>query len=154
MMEEDQRVEILLVEDNPADVRLFKRGMSGPYHITVAESGAEAVDRLFQRGKFSGEPRPSLVVLDLNLPLLNGHEVLNVMKANSKLRSIPAIVFSVSAEPDDVEKAYDFGASAYLVKPTNLDDAEKTLSAFVGFWIERVVYPGLMQVPRAAKQEA
>src|SRR5437667_2978797 len=121
-MMQDQRVEILLVEDNPADVKLFRQGMSGPYHISVAASGAEALDRLFQRGKFIGAPRPNLVVLDLNLPLLNGHEVLNVMKANSRLRSIPAIVFSVSANPDDVEKAYDFGASAYIVKSTTLGE--------------------------------
>ena len=149
-MMNDQRVEILLVEDNPADVKLFQAGLSGPYHISVAESGAEALDRLFQRGKFKEEPRPNVVVLDLNVPLLNGHEVLNVMKANSKLRSIPSIIFSASTNPDDIEKAYDFGASAYIVKPTNLEDVERTLSAFVDFWIARVVYPGLMLVPRAA----
>ena len=153
-MNNHERVEILLVEDNPADVKLFQQGLSGPYHIAVAESGPEALDRLFQRGKFSGEPRPHLVVLDLNVPLLNGHEVLNVMRANSKLRSIPSIVFSASRDPDDVEKAYDFGASAYIVKPTSLEHVEKTLAAFVDFWIAHVVYPGLMHVPRAAGQGA
>src|SRR5204862_6529539 len=82
------RVEILLVEDNDADVRLFETLMNGAFHLTVSKTGAEAVDRLFQRGAFRGCPRPDIVVLDLNVPILNGHEVLNVIKWNSSLRSI------------------------------------------------------------------
>ena len=143
-------VEILLVEDNPADVRLFEDGLSGPYHVAVARDGAEALDRLFQRGKFHTSPRPDIVVLDLNIPLINGHEVLNAIKSNSLLRSIPTIVFSVSSDRDDVQKAYDFGASAYLVKQKDLHEAEKTLTAFVDFWIERVSYPALLEIPRQA----
>jgi CheY-like chemotaxis protein len=140
------KVEILLVEDNPADVNVFQSAMTGPFHISIAEDGAEALDRLFQRGRFRESVRPDVVVIDLNLPLLNGHEVLNAVKANSKLRSIPAIVFSASDNPGDIEKAYEFGASAYLVKPTDLAELEATLSSFVEFWIARVVYPGLMRI--------
>ena len=135
-------VEILLVEDNPGDVGLFRSLMSGPHHLNVASNGAEALDRLFQRGQFKDSVRPDVVVLDLNLPLLNGHEVLNTIKANSQLRSIPVIVFSVSDNPEDVQKAYDFGASAYIVKPTSLEDTERLLSGFVQFWISGVTYPG------------
>ena len=144
------KVEILLVEDNPGDVRLFEEGLTGPYHVAVARDGVEALDRLFQRGKFLNTPRPDIVVLDLNIPLINGHEVLNAIKSNSRLRSIPAIVFSVSSNREDVEKAYDFGASAYLVKQTDLAEVEKTLAAFVDFWIKRVAYPALLEIPRKA----
>ena len=142
-----ENVEILLVEDNPADVRMFQTLISGPLHITVAKNGAEALDRLFQRGQFEESVRPDIVVLDLNLPLLNGNEVLNAMKANSRLRSIPAIIFSVSDHPDDIQKAYDFGASAYVIKPSELKDAERILSAFADFWIRGTVYPGLQRCP-------
>lgn len=135
-------VEILLVEDNPGDVQLFRSVLSGPHHITVAINGAEALDILFQRGQFKDSQRPDLVVLDLNLPLLNGHEVLNAIKANSRLRSIPTIIFSVSDSPDDIERAYDFGASAYIIKPSELEKTERLLSAFVEFWIRGVAYPG------------
>ena len=133
---------ILLVEDNPGDVQLFRSLLSGPHHMTVAINGAEALDRLFQRGQFKDSQRPDIVVLDLNLPLLNGHEVLNAIRANSRLRSIPTIVFSLSDNPDDIQRAYDFGASAYIIKPSELEKTERLLSAFVEFWIQGVAYPG------------
>ena len=135
-------VEILLVEDNPGDVQLFRSLLSGPHHITVARNGAEALDRLFRRGQFKDSERPDIVVLDLNLPLLNGHEVLNAIKAHSQLRSIPTVIFSVSDNQDDIQRAYDFGASAYIIKPSELDKTERLLSAFVEFWIRGVAYPG------------
>ena len=141
-------VEILLVEDNPGDVQLFRSLLSGPHYVTVAANGAEALDRLFQRGQFKDSVRPDVVVLDLNLPLLNGHEVLNTIRANSQLRSIPVIIFSVSDHPEDVKKAYEFGASAYLVKPSSLDDTERLLSGFVQFWINGVTYPGGLRARR------
>ena len=141
------RAEILLVEDNVADVKLFRDLISGPYDVTVADNGAEALDRLFQRGRFSGSARPDIVVLDLNIPLINGHEVLNAIKSNSRLRSIPVIIFSASTNDKDIEKAYEFGASAYLVKPTDLAEMEATLFSFVDFWIKRAVYPGLVRTP-------
>lgn len=147
-----EKVEVLLIEDNVADVTLFQDAMSGRYHITVVGNGAEALDRLFQRGRFSANARPDLVVIDLNIPLINGHEVLNAMKANSKLRSIPAIVFSASSNPMDIDKAYEFGASAYVVKSTDLSEMEGTLSSFVDFWIKRVVYPGLTRVQKKAAE--
>ena len=134
-------LEILLVEDNPADAQLFQRGMRGAHHITVAQTGAEALDRLSQRGKFQNNVRPDIVVADLNLPIMSGHEVIKAIKSNPSLRSIPIIVLSSSSRSDDVQGAYDLGACAYLVKSETLPDANRTLSAFAGFWIEHVVYP-------------
>ena len=147
------KVEILLVEDNIGDVTLFQTAISGYCRITVARNGAEALDRLFQRGRFAETVRPDLVVLDLNLPLINGHEVLNAIKSNSKLRSIPAIIFSASSHKRDIEKAYEFGASAYLVKPVLLDEMEATLTSFVDFWIKHVALPGIDHTHAASTSE-
>jgi len=135
-----RKIEILLIEDNPADADLFQLAMSGEYSISIAQTGAEALDRLFQRGRFEKSVRPDIVVVDLSVPILNGHEVINVMKSNSNLRSIPAVVLSASSHAEDVRKAYDLGASAYLVKHAALNEAERTLSAFADFWIGQVVY--------------
>ena len=147
-------LEILLVEDNPADVELFKRVMSGgEYRVTVAETGAEAVDRLLQRGRFQMSVGPDLVVLDLNVPILHGLQVLNIMRLNPNLRSIPVVVFSISNRIDDVLMAYELGASAYVVKPSSLPETEQTLSAFADFWIRQVVFPGLMRVPRRTSED-
>jgi two-component system, chemotaxis family, response regulator Rcp1 len=131
-------MEILLVEDNPADAHLFKNSMIGMHHVTVAHDGVEALDRLFQRGRFEKHVRPDLVVVDLNLPLLNGHEVINMVKSNSKLRSIPVMVLSGSDQAADVQKAYDLGASAYFKKQSGLDETEKMLLALANFWTENV----------------
>jgi CheY-like chemotaxis protein len=138
--EPTRKIEILLVEDNPADADFFQLAMTGQYHVSVARTGAEALDRLFQRGRFEKTRRPDIVVIDLSLPILTGHEIINVIKSNSSLRSIPAVVLSASSRPEDVRRAYDLGASAYIVKPAALTEAEKTLTAFADFWVKRVVY--------------
>jgi CheY-like chemotaxis protein len=134
-------VEILLVEDNPSDVYLFRKSMVGQYHVAVAQSGPEALDRLFQRGRFEKDTRPDIVVIDLNIPLLNGHEVINVIKSNSALRSIPVVVLSGSSRPVDVRKAYELGASAYIVKRSQLAEHEEMLCSFAKFWFGVVAYP-------------
>ena len=146
MFTEHDKLEILLVEDNAADIELFERIMSGPYHLSVAETGAEAVDRLSQHGRFQSSAKPDLVVLDLNVPILNGHQILDIIRVNQSLRSIPVIVFSVSNRPDDVQKTYELGACAYLVKPSSLAETEKSLWALAEFWIRHVVFPGLTRV--------
>jgi len=131
----------LLVEDNPSDVYLFRKSMVGQYHVAVAECGPEALDRLFQRGRFEKDTRPDIVVIDLNIPLLNGHEVINVMKSNSTLRSIPVVVLSGSSQPADVRRAYELGASAYIVKRSQLTEHEEMLCSFAKFWFGVVAYP-------------
>jgi CheY-like chemotaxis protein len=140
LAETTRKIEILLIEDNDADADLFQLAMTGQFRVTIAHTGAEALDRLFRRGRFEKTIRPDIVVVDLSLPILNGHEVINVMKSNSDLRSIPTVVLSASSNPEDVRKAYDLGASAYLVKHTVLADSERTLSAFAQFWIGQVIY--------------
>jgi len=136
-----QKIEILLVEDNPEDAAEFTRLVEGNYNVTTATNGAEALDRLFRRGKFKALPFPDLVVIDLNIPLLNGHEVLNVIRANSETRHLPVIVYSVSQNPADIRKAYQLGACAYMLKPSDLEETESRLNAFANFWLHNVEYP-------------
>ena len=138
--EAPRQIRILLIEDNAADADLFQLAMSVDHAVAIAQTGAEALDRLFQRGRFEKMVRPDIVVVDLSLPILNGHDVINVMKSNSNLRSIPIVVLSASSRIEDVRRAYDLGASAYIVKRTALIEAEKTLSAFLDFWIDQVIY--------------
>ena len=142
-MGEDSRVEILLVEDNPADAELFKRLIGGRCNVTVASTGPEAFDRLFQRGKFQRTSKPHLVVVDINVPMLSGHEILNILKGNSGLRSIPAIVWSGSDDQKNIERAYEAGACAFITKKSGLDEMETTVAAFASFWCAEVLFPGL-----------
>ena len=142
---EIHRVEILLVEDNPGDAELFKRLVNGRCNVTVASNGPEAFDRLFQRGRFQRSPRPHLLVVDINVPMLSGHEILGILKGNSALSSIPAIVWSGSDNEKDVEKAYAEGACAFITKKSGLAEMEKSVSAFVDFWCKEVLYPGLQR---------
>jgi CheY-like chemotaxis protein len=134
-------LEILLLETNPSDIGLFRSALPTGHHVTVVENGARALDLLFQRGQYANSPRPDLVVLDLNISTLNGDEVLKVTKSNRLLHSIPVVVCSESSEPESVQRAYDLGASAYLVKPTELEELESMLACFVTFWLEYVTYP-------------
>lgn len=134
-------IEILLLENNTADLRLFLLTMPTLHHITVAESGSQALDVLFRRGKYNKTPAPDLIVMDLNTPTVNGFDVLKTVKSNSVLRSIPVVVWSNSSAPEDVQRAYDLGASAYLVKPGEWETLESTLTALARFWLDHVVYP-------------
>jgi CheY-like chemotaxis protein len=111
------------------------------YHLHVASNGAQALDVLFQRGKYANVPRPDLIVLDLNLPILSGHEVLNAIKAHHELSLIPVIVFSVAQEGSEIRKAYELGASCYVIKPKQYDDFERVFGCFADFWLKRVSFP-------------
>src|SRR5437660_79954 len=99
--------------------------------------GAEALDRIFRRGRFQNAPPFDLVVADLNVPLLNGHDVLAVIKGNSTTRHIPVIVWTASEDPRDVRKAFDVGCCAYMIKPPGLVEAEDLLNTFAEFWLRR-----------------
>jgi CheY-like chemotaxis protein len=122
-------VEMLLLGDNPDDIRLFLMTMPKLLHVTVVRSSAEALDLLFQRGRYLKTPRPDIMVTMVRNAW---DEVLNVMKSNSVLRTIPVVVWSSSSEPEDVRRAYELGASAYLVKPTKLAEPGIDTRRFCG----------------------
>jgi two-component system response regulator len=119
--------EILLVEDNPDDVELTRIAFSEAKvanHLVVARDGADALDYLFASGMHAGrdpDALPSIVLLDLNLPKIDGREVLQAIRENEKTRSLPVVVLTTSAEPFDVEASYALGVNSYIQKPVDFE---------------------------------
>jgi two-component system response regulator len=128
------RLNILLVEDNNEHLRLTKyilkqNGVEGD--LFVVRDGQEAMDYLYRRNKYAGvegSPRPSLVLLDLNIPRVNGRELLRIMKADRGLKDIPVVVVSSSDRPEDVAFAQEHGATAYISKASGFDALKAALS--------------------------
>jgi two-component system, chemotaxis family, response regulator Rcp1 len=137
-------LEILVVEDSLADVRLTKRALSRsglPNHLHVVRDGVEAMAFVQRREPYADAPRPSLILLDLNLPRKNGREVLAEIKADQSLRSIPVVVLTTSLAPEDVRTCYQLHANCFLVKPVDLESYTATILAIEEFWLNRVKLP-------------
>jgi two-component system response regulator len=127
-------INILLVEDNYEHLRLTKyllKQNNVPGQLFVVRDGQEAVDYLYQRDKFSDpvlSPRPNLVLLDLNIPRINGREVLKIMKSDEKLKDIPVVVVSSSERTEDVTYAHEAGAAAYISKSSGFEKLNEALA--------------------------
>lgn len=137
---------ILLVEDNPADVELTREGFGEimlVHDLYVARDGSEAIAFLCREGKFADAPRPDLILLDLNLPGREGHDVLSEIKSDVSLRRVPVIVLSSSRSERDISRAYESYANAYMTKPTDFDGVVKTLQAIVDYWFGVVRLPSV-----------
>ncbi|MEI9897605.1 MAG: response regulator [Chthoniobacter sp.] len=137
-------VVILIVEDNPTDVLIAKEGflhaeMRNTLH--VADDGIEAMEFLRQRGKYADAPRPDLIVLDLNMPRKNGHEVLAEIKADDDLKFIPVVVLTTSKSEEDINKAYRLHANCYISKPVDFDEFTKVVQTIQDFWFSIVTLP-------------
>jgi two-component system, chemotaxis family, response regulator Rcp1 len=134
--------EILLVEDNPADIRLIKEALRScriPHHLQTVGDGQSALDLMFS---CNGQPTcPDLVILDLNLPTLTGHEVLQAVKADQRTACVPVIVMSSSDSVSDVRRAYEFHANCYVRKPGSLEDLFRVVTAIEAFWMTTVELP-------------
>ncbi|MBX3003806.1 MAG: response regulator [Anaerolineales bacterium] len=143
-MENAQLIDILLVEDNPGDVRLtqeaFKDGML-TNNLHVAMDGEQAMDFLHRRGQFADAPRPDLILLDLNLPRMNGREVLAAIKQDADLKRIPVVVLTTSQDETDITESYRQFASSYIVKPVSMDKFLKVVSSFKQYWLSVVKLP-------------
>jgi chemotaxis family two-component system response regulator Rcp1 len=138
-------IEILLVEDNPGDVRLTREAFRSvnPYiRVSVARDGAEALTFLHQTGAHTQAPRPDLVLIDLNLPKLKGHEVLAHMKGDAHLKSIPVVILTTSTNPVDIATSYELQANSYLKKPEEWQAFEKLVRSLNDFWITHAILPG------------
>ena len=136
---------ILLVEDNPADVRLFEEALrrhGAEVRLRVVRDGEEALRAIHGDPPFDHEPPPDLVVLDLNLPKTNGHEVLRHVKSDEALRHIPVIVLTTSGNAEDIAQAYDLHANCYIRKPVDLDGYMRAVHACESFWLQVVRLPG------------
>jgi two-component system, chemotaxis family, response regulator Rcp1 len=140
----DRPVEILLVEDNMADVRLTEEALReapAPYSLHVIRDGEEAMAFLRHDGPYKDVPRPDIILLDLNMPRKGGREVLAEIKADPDLRRIPVIILTTSADTEDIRQAYDLHANSYLVKPVDLSRFFTVISALEGFWLFAATLP-------------
>jgi chemotaxis family two-component system response regulator Rcp1 len=137
-------IEILMVEDNPGDVRLtveaLKEGKVRNNFHTV-EDGVEAMAFLRRQGRYAEAPRPDLVLLDLNLPKMNGREVLAEIKEDPELRRIPVVILTVSKAEQDILKSYNLHANCYITKPVDLDQFLEVVKSIENFWLTVVMLP-------------
>ena len=130
-------VNILLVEDNPNDVEITRRALDRGQvknSLTVARDGQEALDILFSCR--DGEAtRPGLILLDLNLPKVDGREVLEKVKADPDLRRIPVIVLTTSTREEDIVRTYELGVNTFITKPVRFEDFMKVVATIEQYWI-------------------
>jgi len=130
--------EILLVEDNEGDVGLIEEVFEEAKirnSLHVAKDGEEAVLYLHSEGKFSGSPRPDLIILDLNLPKKDGREVLRDIKKDENFHNIPVIILTTSTAERDILRAYELHANAYVTKPLDFNQFIKVVGSIVNFWL-------------------
>lgn len=137
-------LQVLLVEDSPGDVRLTRDAFietNDRVILSVAVDGAEAMAFLRKEGEFGDAPKPDLILLDLNLPKIDGREVLASIKTDEILRSIPTIILTTSAAESDIVKSYRLQANAYLRKPVQLDAFDNLIRSISDFWLTKVKLP-------------
>ena len=135
---------VLLVEDSAADAELARLALAGVPalgSLQLARTGEEALRFLRRVGEHRDAPRPDLVLLDLNLPGVDGREVLVAIRADPALRALPVVVLTSSADPADVEAGYRAGANSYVTKPFGLDEYLSTLHALAQYWLTIATLP-------------
>jgi two-component system, chemotaxis family, response regulator Rcp1 len=137
-------IDILLVEDNAGDVRLTQevlRDSKVRNNLIVANNGQEALHCLRRQGKYSQTPRPDLILLDLNLPVMDGREVLEKIKADADLKRIPVVILTTSKAEEDILKTYNLHANCYVTKPVDLDQFVTVVKSLEDFWLAIVKLP-------------
>jgi len=135
--------EIMLIEDNFGDVILIRKALQTTgitSNIQVADDGQMAFDMLHRRGAYASASLPDIILLDINLPKMNGVEVLRTIKEDSVLRRIPVIVMSSSKARTDISRCYDLHANAYIIKPANMEKLVEVMQAISQFWFNLVLY--------------
>jgi chemotaxis family two-component system response regulator Rcp1 len=145
---EGMPIDVLLVEDSPGDVRLTReafREANGSVTLHVASDGVEAMAFLRQEGSHGEAPRPDFILLDLNLPRMDGREVLAHIKADDRLRMIPTVILTTSDADADILKSYELNANAYLKKPVTLEAFENLVKSINDFWLTKVMLPAYRQ---------
>ena len=137
-------IEILLVEDDPVDVRLTTQQLADSKvrnTVSVVGDGAEALAFLRREPPFEDVPRPDVILLDLNMPVMDGHQFLEVIKQDPVLVLIPVVVVTTSDEDEDIIRSYQLHANAFVTKPIGLDEFGKVVRAIEDFWFEVVRLP-------------
>jgi two-component system, chemotaxis family, response regulator Rcp1 len=136
--------EVLLVEDSPGDVRLTRealRDVDAAINLSVATDGVGAMAFLRREGEHRQAPRPDLILLDLNLPKMDGREVLALIKADANLRTIPTVILTTSEAPADIAKSYQLQVNCYLSKPAQWDAFASLVKSIINFWLTKVKLP-------------
>jgi two-component system, chemotaxis family, response regulator Rcp1 len=141
---EGRPIEVLLVEDSPGDVRLTQeafRGARQAIRLHVVNDGVDAMAFLRKEGAHADVPRADLILLDLNLPKLDGREVLALIKEDASLKTIPVVVLTTSGSEVDILKTYRLRANCYLTKPVDLAEFLNVVGSIDDFWLARVKLP-------------
>jgi two-component system, chemotaxis family, response regulator Rcp1 len=144
MVERNGPIEILLVEDNPGDVRLTREALKeGKVYsnLHTVKDGVEAMEFLRRQGRFKGVPRPDIILLDLNLPKKDGREVLEEIKTDEELKRIPVVVLTTSKAEEDVLRTYNLHANCYVTKPVDLEKFMVVVKSIDIFWLTVVTLP-------------
>ena len=133
------KFEILVVEDNPADITLLEllfREVKIPVRLHFARDGREGLDFVFKHGKFTQAPTPDLILIDRNLPIKNGGELLRAIKEDPRQRQIPVIMLTTSNNHAEIEEAYLLGVNAFISKPIDIDKYQEMIHTLCRFWFE------------------
>ncbi len=137
-------IDILLVEDNPGDARLAKEALKESKihnNLYIVLDGEEALQFLRKEGEFSGAVTPDLILLDLNLPKIDGREVLDTVKRDENLKMIPVVILTTSRAEEDIIKSYKLHANCFISKPLDLDQFMKVVRSIEDFWLSIVKLP-------------
>ncbi|MCB0025165.1 MAG: response regulator [Caldilinea sp.] len=137
-------IEILLVEDNPGDVRLTQEAMRDAKvlnRLNVVPDGVTALEYLRKESRYANAVRPDVILLDLNLPRMDGRELLAIIKGDNNLKRIPVVVLTTSAAEEDVLRAYNLHANCYVTKPVELDQFIEVVKSIDSFWFSIVNLP-------------
>ena len=146
MMTAGRVLSVLLVDDDEGDLLMIQEALdsgTAAHEIHVAHDGQEALDFLRRKGPFADAPRPDLVLLDLNMPRMDGRQVLAAVKVDEELRKIPIVVLTTSRAPADIASSYDLHANAYVTKPMSLDDLTAVVKGIDDF------FSGIADLPRS-----
>ena len=136
-------IEVLLVEDSPGDVRLTQeafRQVNLDFRLHVATDGVDAMAFLRRQGSHTDVPRPDLILLDLNMPRMDGRQVLAHIKSDHGLKTIPTVILTTSMEEADIAKSYQLQANCYLSKPVQLEAFDTLVKSISDFWLKQVLF--------------
>jgi len=137
-------IDILLIEDNPGDIQLTKLALSDVKmfnKLNYVTDGEEALNYLFKKEKYTNASTPDLILLDLNLPKVDGREILEVIKNDQKLKVIPVVILTTSRAEEDILKTYQLHANCFITKPIDLNQFIKVIKSIEDFWLGIVVLP-------------
>ncbi len=137
-------IDILLVEANAADVRLTEEALNDAKvlnSLNVVVDGEAALDYLYQRGRYATAERPDLVLMDLNLPKKDGREVLEIIKSDDKLKSIPVVILTTSTSEIDILRSYKLKANCYVTKPVDFERFAEIIKSISDIWLTAVSLP-------------